>query len=51
MQDALQDQSLYDDKEKLQQTLLEHSNLKGKIEEIELDWFVALEELESINQN
>ncbi|AJI73716.1 conserved hypothetical protein [Francisella tularensis subsp. novicida GA99-3548] len=51
MQDALQDQSLYDDKEKLQQTLLEHSNLKAKIEEIELDWFVALEELESINQN
>ncbi|MDE4978079.1 ABC transporter ATP-binding protein, partial [Francisella tularensis subsp. holarctica] len=51
MQYALQDQSLYDDKEKLQQTLLEHYNLKGKIEEIELDWFVALEELDSINQN
>lgn len=51
MQHTLQDQSLYDDKEKLQQTLLEHSDLKVKIEEIELDWFVALEELENINQN
>ncbi|MDE4963698.1 ABC transporter ATP-binding protein, partial [Francisella tularensis subsp. holarctica] len=42
IQDALQDQSLYDDKEKLQPTLLEHSNLKGKLEEIEIDLFVAL---------
>ena len=51
MQQTLQDQSLYDDnKQKLQQTLLMHSELKVKIEEVELEWFVALEELETINQ-
>ncbi|APC91464.1 MULTISPECIES: ABC-F family ATP-binding cassette domain-containing protein [Francisella] len=50
MQQNLQDQSLYNDKLKLQQTLAAHSQLKAKIEEVELEWFVALEELEIINQ-
>ena len=34
----------------MQQTLLEYSELKAKIEEVELEWFVALEKLETINQ-
>lgn len=51
MQKSLQDQSLYDDKTKLQQILVEHSQLKEKIEEVELEWFEALEELESLKEN
>lgn len=50
MQDALQNQDLYDDKQKLQQTLLEHSQLKEKIEQTELEWFEALEELEVLKE-
>lgn len=51
MEILLQDEELYNDKEKLQKTLLEHSDLKAKIEEVELEWFVALEELEQFQKN
>ena len=51
MQESLQAQSLYDDKTKLQQTLVEHSQLKERIQETELGWFEALEELEKLKDS
>ncbi|KEI35941.1 ABC-F family ATP-binding cassette domain-containing protein [Allofrancisella frigidaquae] len=46
----LQNQNLYGNKEKLQETLIEHVNLKELLEETELQWFKALEELESTRE-
>ncbi|QIV95938.1 ATP-binding cassette subfamily F protein 3 [Allofrancisella inopinata] len=46
----LQNQNLYDNKEKLQKTLSEHTKLKEQIDKIELEWFEALEELESTRE-
>ncbi|APC97055.1 ABC-F family ATP-binding cassette domain-containing protein [Francisella frigiditurris] len=51
MEILLQDEELYNNKEKLQKTLLEHSDLKARIEEVEVEWFAALEELEQFQKN